>query len=739
MRTTTNTARGKPLAVALLFFVLACTSWAVWGEGSLLVEQSLSPAQINVAGMGAKPDAASVSISLLGQGAAGQYPVDCAVVIDTSASAQLAEAKAFAYELIGRLGSSDRVALVTFGVTAELVVPLTDDKTQAKLAVGDLTESNKSALGAGLQLARQELQRYGRENAVLAIVLIADGQNNVGAAPTIEGMVAGETGVRISTVAIVPIINRALLMGLAEQSGGVFVAEPTSENVDVVVDQLEISAAATNITVTKHVPVGLHFAGSTPAAALTRTERDGSTTVTWQIAEVGLGENVRIEARFDASAKGSLATDDLSKVVYRDYRGVIREAALAPLVLSVIMPNRAPIAAFAFEPTAPTASDAVAFRDQSRDLDDEDRITAWHWAFGDGTTSSAAQPDHQYASAGSYGVSLSVTDEHGAQSAAATRTVVVGNGIPVAAFVLRQPETSDVLPAPLAGVDILLDASRSYDVDGTIARYAWDLNGDGDVDEESSDPTLTTSFAGIGEQSIGLVVTDDYGNAAATMATFDVVSSVTVERAIVTHLPNDETIAGSTVEVTLTISANASLQGMIVSETLPEGWTFASVPEGVSELDSPTAKSSTGSAEWIFAERVVAGSANSKRVIRYTLSAPSDTPEDDREFVTLRGTVSSSSPRMAEPTLGEDKITLLKSLPIPVAISCMNTKTKPEAVNLKLFGDRGTIGFDQINYAISLWVSGDDVPSTSGKIDGEMMEELTAYWLTQSSVYDPLP
>ena len=730
MRTTTNTARGKPLAVALLFFVLACASGAVWGEGSLQVEQSLSPAQINVVGLGTKPDTATLGVSLLGQGAVGRFPLDCIVVIDASASAQLAEAKAFAFDLIGRLGSSDRVGIVSFGTTANLVVPLTEDKLQAKVAVGDLAGDSKSALGAGLQLARQELQRYGREGAVLAIVLIADGQNNVGAAPTIEGMVSGETGIRISTVGIVPIINRTLLMGLAEQSGGVFVPAPTSEAVDDVVDHLHISAAATDITVTKHVPAGLHFVGSTPAAAMTRTERDGSTTITWRIAEVGLGGNVRIEARFDASAKGSLVTDDLSKVTYRDFRGAIREAALSPLILSVIMPNRAPNAAFAFEPVEPSASDLVTFRDQSRDVDDDDQITGWRWNFGDGTRSEAAKPEHRYAAAGAYSVSLLVIDGHGAESSPVTRTIIVGNGIPVASFVLREPVSLRTLPAPLIGVDVTLDASGCYDVDGTITRYAWDLDVDGDVDEESTRPTLTTSFPVAGEQSVALAVTDDYGNVATTTSTFVVVSSVTSERTVETCLPDDRTIAGGVVTVTLVVTGNATLDGMAVSESLPSGWTFRSL-----EADGATVRTTATSAEWVFAERFVGGSVDSRREIRYTLTAPSSGPTEEREFVTLRGFVASSSPRMTETTMGEDKITLLKHISIPLAISRWNTTTS--ALDLCV-GER--IAFDQIQYAISLWVSGGKVPMTNAAtIDLITMEDLIAYWLTGSSVHDPLP
>jgi PKD repeat protein len=409
---------------------------------------------------------------------------------------------------------------------------------------------------------------------------------------------------------------------------------------------------------------------------------------------------------------------------------VIREAALSPLILSVIMPNRAPNAAFAFEPVEPSASDLVTFRDQSRDVDDDDQITSWRWNFGDGTGSDAAKPEHRYGAAGTYSVSLLVVDGHGAESSRVTRTVIVGNGIPVASFVLREPVSLRTLPAPLIGVDVVLDASGSYDVDGTITRYAWDLDADGDVDAESTRPTLTTSFPVAGEQSVILTVTDDYGNAMATTAMFTVVSSVTAERTVQTCLPDDRTIAGGTVTVTVVVSANATLDGMAVSESIPAGWMFGSV-----ETDGATVRTTATSAEWMFAERFVGGSVDSRREIRYTLTAPSSGPTEERQFVTVRGFVASSSPRMTETTMGEDKITFLKYLSIPLAISRWNTKTS--AIDLCV-GEK--IAFDQIQYAISLWVSGSRVPMASaGTIDLITMEELIAYWLTGSSVHDPLP
>ena len=86
--------------------------------------------------------------------------------------------------------------------------------------------------------------------------------------------------------------------------------------------------------------------------------------------------------------------------------------ALIATPLAGCFGNRSPIASFSYTPAAPTTDDAVIFSDSSSDSDGS--LITWYWDFGDGNSSSVQNPTHYFDTAGTYVVTLTVTDNGGA-------------------------------------------------------------------------------------------------------------------------------------------------------------------------------------------------------------------------------------------------------------------------------------------------------------------------------------
>ncbi len=86
--------------------------------------------------------------------------------------------------------------------------------------------------------------------------------------------------------------------------------------------------------------------------------------------------------------------------------------------------NQPPTARFAPSMKSPQTDQNVTF-DASASSDPDGTITAYAWSFGDGTAGTGVTATHSYATAGTYIVSLTVTDNQGAISVAATTTLTV--------------------------------------------------------------------------------------------------------------------------------------------------------------------------------------------------------------------------------------------------------------------------------------------------------------------------
>jgi len=725
MRTTNHAARGL-LPLAVLLVTLACTSWAVMGEGTLRIDQALSPNEIYVTGTEDEVTSALLTLSIEVVGPVVRYPIDCMFVIDISATSDLVQAREFAYDLIDQLGVDDRVGVVSYGTTARLDMPLTHNLGAAKRAIADLVATGKSAMGLGLQLARSEFEQIGRKEALFVEILISDGQSSVGPEPDEEGEAAARLGIQMIPVGLGTLINRNLLRSFAEETGGQFFESPSDRARADVVQSFDVYVAAHGVRVEKRLPTGLRMTDAWPEPTQVELHAGGASTIVWRLADLELGDATSIQMELEAREGGDWETDVSSTIRFDDFRGVTRTVEIPTLYLTGIEPNRAPIASFVVATELPYGVDSlVRFEDDSIDGDGE--VVAWEWDFGDGTASADRDPEHRYTEEGTYVVSLVAIDEEGAASEAYEIAVTIDpNRPPMAAFSIDADSVVDT-------VDAVLFEDASVDPDGEVAAWRWDF-GDGTT---STEQNPEHRYHTTGTFTVSLVAIDGSGEESEPYEAEIVVElgpRVTATRTIETCLPGDLTIPEATVGVVLTIEIVGTLNGLAVVETFPPGWTFV---EG--ENDGATLRQTDDTAEWLFVEQLVGEYSNSQREIRYLLQAPAEITAAGSGAVqaSIGGSLGSSSPRFEQPILGEDKLTLTEFLPIPIVISRWDS----DAGEVRLCeAEPEIIDFAEIQYAISLWLSGDPVPRTDGlTIDIATMQELIGYWLTGRSVHDSLP
>ena len=129
-------------------------------------------------------------------------------------------------------------------------------------------------------------------------------------------------------------------------------------------------------------------------------------------------------------------------------------------------------------------------------------IVSYDWDLGDGNTSNqVAINDHVYAQAGSYEVTLTVTDNDGLSDSAST-SVQVTTDLPSAVITVENPAASYGI-----GEVVYFNGLGSSDPDGTIDLYQWDF-GDG---AGSSGVSISHAYASTGTYTVTLTVIDNAG------------------------------------------------------------------------------------------------------------------------------------------------------------------------------------------------------------------------------------
>jgi len=162
------------------------------------------------------------------------------------------------------------------------------------------------------------------------------------------------------------------------------------------------------------------------------------------------------------------------------------DAVTMPNLITVAVP--APVASFSASPTSGNAPLSVAFTNTSTGA-----ITSQSWNFGDGSSSTLANPMHLYALPGTFTVSLTVTGPGGSNTA--TVPGLINAAAPPA-------PTADFSATPVSGSAPLSVAFTDLS-SGSIASRAWNF-GDG---TGSSAASPTHVYNQIGTFTVSLTVT----------------------------------------------------------------------------------------------------------------------------------------------------------------------------------------------------------------------------------------
>lgn len=162
--------------------------------------------------------------------------------------------------------------------------------------------------------------------------------------------------------------------------------------------------------------------------------------------------------------------------------------------------NQVPVAIF----TSSSNNLAASF-DATGSSDPDGTIASYAWDFGDGSTGVGSTVNHSYATANTYTVTLTLTDNDGGVTVLSHPiTVQAANQLPIAALATTNTAGS---------LSVGVDASASNDPDGTIASYDIDY---GDSTAHGTTAISTHAYAAAGTYTIGLVVTDNRGGTATT-------------------------------------------------------------------------------------------------------------------------------------------------------------------------------------------------------------------------------
>jgi Ca-activated chloride channel family protein len=156
-------------------------------------------------------------------------PVNVAIIIDRSGSMsgdKIAKAREAAMMAVDRLNANDIVSVVAYNDTVSVLVPATkvSDKSAIRAGIERLDAFGSTALFAGVSKGADEVRKFLSRDRVNRVILVSDGQANVGPSSTSALAELGESLAKericVTTIGLGLDYNEDLMTQLARKSDG---------------------------------------------------------------------------------------------------------------------------------------------------------------------------------------------------------------------------------------------------------------------------------------------------------------------------------------------------------------------------------------------------------------------------------------------------------------------------------------------------------------------------------------
>lgn len=308
--------------------------------GPLTMTAALSDPYLHAGGM--REVFLKVELEAVRIGESQRAAVNLALVLDRSGSMageKIAHARRAARHLVDQLDERDRLTLITFGSEVNTLVESVQATPAAKQrlhqAIDGISELGGTNISGGLEAALAELVSHKSAYSVSRVVLLSDGQANMGIVSP-EGLSAlarniASHGIGLSTIGVGLDFNELVMEALADYGGGAYHFLSDSEQLTSIFARELQQATA---TVASGVQLTIRPSnGAAPQEAYGYLAESDGDALRVRLPDFASGERRKVMIRLlvPANQIGALHVADLRL----DYADVTRDRAPATATVAV--------------------------------------------------------------------------------------------------------------------------------------------------------------------------------------------------------------------------------------------------------------------------------------------------------------------------------------------------------------------------------------------------------------------